>query len=179
MQLRIGASSIELVPGDISEQQVDAIVNAANGRLSGGGGVDGVIQRKGGPTIMQETDQRYPGGCQTGSAVISRAGNLPAKYVIHAVGPIWSGGNLGEDGLLASAFRSAMELAAEHGCESVAFPAISTGAYRFPLDEAADIALEAVAGFLRKYDQPMLVRFVLQDGPALAAFTNALEQLTE
>src|SRR6478736_8906100 len=118
MRWTIGNSVIELVQGDITLQAVDAIVNAANSRLAGGGGVDGAIHRRGGPTIMQETDKRYPDGCPTGSAVITSAGDLAAKYVIHAVGPVWSGGQRGEAELLAAAFRRSLELAVEHGCTS-------------------------------------------------------------
>ena len=129
----IQGKTVELVQGDITQQQVDAIVNAANSRLMGGGGVDGAIHRRGGPSIMDETERRYPKGCPTGSAVISGAGQLPARYVIHAVGPIWHGGNSGEELLLAGAISRALELAAEHDCDSIAIPAISTGAYGFPL----------------------------------------------
>src|SRR6267142_5575831 len=148
MRWQIDATVIELVQGDITLEQVDAIVNAANSRLAGGGGVDGAIHRRGGPTIMQETADRYPDGCPTGSAVITSAGSLPAKYVIHAVGPVWSGGQRGETAFLAAAFRRSLELAVEHGCQSVALPALSTGAYRYPLAEAARIALATAADFL-------------------------------
>lgn len=144
MQATIGGQTVELVQGDITQQQLDAIVNAANSRLAGGGGVDGAIHRRGGPAIMQETARRYPEGCPTGSAVISGAGNLPAKYVIHAVGPVWSGGGRGEAALLAGCYRRALELAVERGCSSIAFPAISTGAYGYPLDAAAEVALGTV-----------------------------------
>ena len=133
---------IELVQGDITEQHVDAIVNAANVRLGGGAGVDGAIHRRGGPSIMAETRQRYPQGSPTGSAVISAAGNLPARYVIHAVGPIWHGGDSAEADLLASAHRRSLELAVENDCQSIAFPAISTGVYGYPKEAAARIALE-------------------------------------
>ncbi len=177
MQIQVGSSTIELAGGDITEQSVDAIVNAANSRLAGGGGVDGAIHRKGGPSIMQETDRRYPDGCPTGSAVITGAGNLPAKYVIHAVGPIWSGGNLGEDGLLRGAFRRSLELAVEHDCERVAFPALSAGAYRFPVDEVAEIALETTVDFMRAHGAPQLVRFVLFDAKAMTAFIKALDEM--
>src|SRR5256885_5224217 len=119
--------TLELALGDITEQEVDAIVNAANSRLAGGGGVDGAIHRAGGPAIMEETRRRYPDGCPTGSAVITSAGNLQAKYVIHAVGPVWSGGNRGEDLSLASAYRTSLDLAAAHQCGSIALPALSTG----------------------------------------------------
>lgn len=176
MQMQVGNSTIELIGGDITEQQVDAIVNAANSRLSGGGGVDGAIHRKGGPAIMQETDRLYPKGCLTGSAVISGAGNLPAKFVIHAVGPIWSGGNLGEDGLLRGAFRKSLELAVEHDCKSVAMPALSAGVYRFPVDEVAEIALETTIKFIHSHGAPQLVRFVLFNAEVMSAFIEAMDQ---
>ncbi len=137
----INGRLLELVLGDITQQEVDAIVNAANSRLAGGGGVDGAIHRAGGPAIMDETRRRYPDGCPTGSAVITAAGNLRAKYVIHAVGPVWSGGQRGEEALLSSAFRTSLELAAAHGCRSIALPALSTGVYRYPLDAAARTAV--------------------------------------
>src|SRR3954471_3128665 len=136
---------LELVLGDITQQAVDAIVNAANSRLSGGGGVDGAIHRAGGPSIMDETSHRYPDGCPTGSAVITSAGDLPAKYVIHAVGPVWNGGGRGEDLQLASAYRTSLTLANKHACQSVASPALSTGAYRYPLAEAATVAVTTAA----------------------------------
>src|SRR5436190_20479282 len=160
----INGRSLELVLGDITEQQVGAIVNAANSRLAGGGGVDGAIHRAGGPAIMEETRRRYPDGCPTGSAVISGAGNLRAKYIIHAVGPVWSGGKRGEEDLLSSAYRSALELAAAHDCRSIALPALSTGAYRYPIDAAARTAVRTAAAFLEGLDDksPLkLVRFVL------------------
>jgi O-acetyl-ADP-ribose deacetylase (regulator of RNase III) len=118
MQVAINQQTLELAQGDVTLQQVDAIVNAANSRLAGGGGVDGAIHRRGGPGIMAETDQRYPDGCPTGSAVISGAGRLAAKHVIHAVGPIWRGGNRGEADQLAGAYRRSLELAVEHDCRS-------------------------------------------------------------
>jgi O-acetyl-ADP-ribose deacetylase (regulator of RNase III) len=177
MQVEIHGQTLELHQGDITQQAVDAIVNAANSRLAGGGGVDGAIHRRGGTEIMRDTDRRYPEGCPTGSAVISRAGQLPAKYVIHAVGPVWSGGGRGETELLAGAYRRSLELAAEHDCQSVALPALSTGAYRFPMDQAARIALRTAIDFLRQHGRPALVRFVLFDAGAYGAFAAALEEL--
>ena len=176
-ELQIGKGRIELVQGDITEQSVDAIVNAANSALAGGGGVDGAIHRRGGPAIMRETAERYPGGCPTGSAVISGAGNLLAKYVIHAVGPVWSGGSHGEEELLASAIRRSLQLAAEHDCESIALPALSAGAYGYPLASAARVALATAAGVLKAHDQPRVVRFVLFGEDALQAFAAALEEI--
>jgi O-acetyl-ADP-ribose deacetylase (regulator of RNase III) len=178
MRTQVNGRTIELHQGDITLQQVDAIVNAANSRLAGGGGVDGAIHRRGGPTIMAETDARYPDGCPTGSAVISTAGGLSASYVIHAVGPIWRGGQRGEGELLAGAYRRCLELAAEHNCQSIAFPALSTGAYGYPIDQAARVALATAIEFLKQNDRPQLVRFVLFDAGAYGAFAAALEELT-
>ncbi|MGD0517023.1 MAG: O-acetyl-ADP-ribose deacetylase [Thermoguttaceae bacterium] len=177
MRVEIGKTILELSQGDITLQEVDAIVNAANSRLSGGGGVDGAIHRRGGPAIMADTAARYPQGCPTGSAVISIAGNLPAKYVIHAVGPVWSGGGRGEAESLASAYRRSLELAVEHQCRGIAFPALSTGAYRYPIDLAARTALSTAIDFLREHGKPELVRFVLFDAAAYKAFAAALEEL--
>ncbi len=137
----VGAGRILLLRADITTLVVDAIVNAANSSLAGGGGVDGAIHRAAGPDLMRELQQRYR-GTPTGSAVITGAGRLPARYVIHAVGPRWRDGNHGEAGLLASAYRAAFALAAEHGSATVAAPAISTGIYGFPIDIAAPIAID-------------------------------------
>lgn len=178
MKVQVGNQWLELVQGDITAQQVDAIVNAANSRLAGGGGVDGAIHRRGGPAIMAETREKYPHGCPTGSAVISGGGNLPARYVIHAVGPVWGGGQQGEAELLAGAYRRALELAVAHGCRAVAFPALSAGAYGYPLDEAARVALRTAIEFLKQHGQPALVRFVLFNEGAYGAFAAALEELT-
>lgn len=179
MNTKICGQTIELHQGDITLQEVDAIVNAANSRLAGGGGVDGAIHRRGGPEIMRDTDSRYPDGCPTGSAVISTGGKLPAKHVIHAVGPVWGGGQRGEADLLANAYRRCLELAVEHGCRSIALPALSTGAYRFPMDQAARIALSTAIDFLRQHGQPELIRFVLFDAGAYGAFSAALEELIQ
>lgn len=177
MQVEINHQTLELHQGDVTLQQVDAIVNAANSCLAGGGGVDGAIHRRGGASIMAETDANYPRGCPTGSAVISGAGNLPAKHVIHAVGPIWRGGQHGEAEQLAGAYRRSLELAVEHGCRSVAFPALSTGAYRYPVDQAARVALSTAIEFLNQHGKPALVRFVLFDPGTYGAFAAALEAL--
>jgi O-acetyl-ADP-ribose deacetylase len=178
MQATIQGQTLELVEGDITQQEVDAIVNAANQHLGGGGGVDGAIHRRGGPSLMDETDRRYPNGCPTGSAVISGAGRLPAKFVIHAVGPVWDGGNSGEAELLAGAYRRSLELAVEHHCRRIAFPAISTGVYGYPLDRASRVALQTAIDFLRQRGQPELVRFVLFGQSALQAFQTSLRELT-
>jgi O-acetyl-ADP-ribose deacetylase len=175
--LTINNRTIELTLGDITQQDVDAIVNAANSRLAGGGGVDGAIHRAAGPSVMAETERRYPDGCPTGSAVITAAGNLQARHVIHAVGPVWSGGNRNEETLLASAYQTSLELADSHDCRSVAFPALSAGAYRYPLDAAARVAVNVAGNFLHDLtdDRPLqLVRFVLFSSDVLSGFEAAL-----
>jgi O-acetyl-ADP-ribose deacetylase (regulator of RNase III) len=178
MQRRVSNQILELHQGDISREDADAIVNAANSRLAGGGGVDGAIHDRGGPAIMAETDATYPDGCPTGSAVISTAGKLKARYVIHAVGPVWRGGQRGEADLLAGAYRRSLELAVEHDCGSIAMPALSTGAYSYPMDLAARVALQTAIDFLREHGKPQRVRFVLFDAGAYGAFAAALEELT-
>ena len=177
MQASIGTCKLELVTGDITRQTTDAIVNAANNRLAGGGGVDGAIHRRGGPGIMQETRRRYPQGCLTGEAVITGAGQLAAQYVIHAVGPIWKGGHDNEEAALASAYRCSLEIAGSRQCTSIAFPSLSTGAYAYPLSRAAHVALHTVAAHLRFNNEPELVRFVLFDDQAYGAYRNALTAL--
>jgi O-acetyl-ADP-ribose deacetylase (regulator of RNase III) len=177
MRLAINGCTLELAQGDITAQVVDAIVNAANSHLAGGGGVDGAIHRHGGPAIMAETQKRYPQGCPTGSAVISQAGQLSAKYVVHAVGPVWRGGNSGEGDLLAGAYWRSLELAVEHDCQSIALPALSTGAYGYPLDQASRVALGTARDFLTQHDAPGLMRFVLFGAGPFAAFAAALEEL--
>jgi O-acetyl-ADP-ribose deacetylase (regulator of RNase III) len=179
MKTTINNCVLEIVQGDITQQQVDAIVNAANSQLAGGGGVDGAIHRHGGPSIMEETRRRYPAGCPTGSAVITSAGTLPARYVIHAVGPFWNGGEQGEPDLLARVHRRCMELAVGHECKSIAFPAISTGAYRYPLEDAANVAIRTVIEFLEKQGQPSQVRFVLFNTTALETFQAQLKPLID
>jgi O-acetyl-ADP-ribose deacetylase (regulator of RNase III) len=174
MTARVGSGTIELVRGDIAAQQADAIVNAANSWLAGGGGVDGAIHRAGGPEIMDETRRRYPDGCPTGYAVASGAGQLAAKCVIHAVGPVYHGRPQDAE-LLASAYRKSLALAAELACESVALPALSTGAFGYPMAAAAQIALAAAVEHLSGHDLPKLVRFVLFDQRAFDAFAAALD----
>src|SRR3954451_4494038 len=162
--------SIQIVRGDITEQVVDAIVNAANETLLGGGGVDGAIHRAGGPEILAEC--RRLGGCETGDAKATTGGRLPARYVIHTVGPVWRGGGEGEMELLASAHRRSLELAAELGVLSVAFPAISTGVYGYPVELAAPVAVAAVREAMAPPVE--LVRFVLFNDEALRVFERAL-----
>jgi O-acetyl-ADP-ribose deacetylase (regulator of RNase III) len=163
---------IELVIGDITRQDVDAIVNAANPSLLGGGGVDGAIHRAGGPSILAEC--RKLGGCNPGDAKATGAGALPARHVIHGVGPIWQGGAADEAELLAAVHRRAVELADELGCRSLAFPAISTGAYGYPVELAAPVAIEATRAALADCPQVELARFVFRDDPTLAHYRNAL-----
>ena len=174
-ELAIGTGHIELVRGDITKQDTDAIVNAANTSLLGGGGVDGAIHRAGGPKILAEC-QRL-GGCATGQAKITTGGNLKAKYVIHTVGPVYRGGRHGEAELLASAYRRSLEVAVENGVHTVAFPSISTGAYGYPIAQAARIALQAVANALRTHSRITLVRFVLFSAADLATYEQALAQV--
>jgi len=163
---------IEAVRGDITDQTVDAIVNAANSSLLGGGGVDGAIHRAGGPEIVAEC--RLLGGCDTGDAKATTAGRLSARYVIHTVGPVWRGGDMGEAELLASCHRRALEVAAALGCTSIAFPAISTGVYGYPVELAAPVAVAAA----REAECPPveLVRFVLFGRDHLEAFERALTE---
>ncbi|MBX9788010.1 MAG: macro domain-containing protein [Pirellulales bacterium] len=178
MRVSVAGQTLELTQGDITQQAVDAIVNAANSQLAGGGGVDGAIHRRGGPGIMAETARRYPDGCPIGSAVISGGGLLTAKFVIHAVAPRWRGGTSNEASLLASAYQSSLQLAVEHQCTSIALPSLGTGAYGYPLDRASQVALGAAIDFLRSQRAPALVRFVLFDGGAYGAFAATLEELT-
>ena len=174
--VKIGTSQLELVEGDITRQDTEAIVNAANTSLLGGGGVDGAIHRAGGPQILEEC--RKIGGCPTGEARISGGGRLAARWVIHTVGPIYRDGKHGEAELLASAYRNSLRLAGERGIRSVAFPSISTGAYGYPLAEAARIALTTVITFLKTHPAIDLVRFVLFGPAALRTYEAALVELS-
>jgi O-acetyl-ADP-ribose deacetylase (regulator of RNase III) len=178
MFAHFNSSRLELVQGDITAQEVDAIVNAANSALAGGGGVDGAIHRAAGPILMQQTRERYPQGCPTGHAVATDAGRLKARHVFHAVGPVWRGGSAHEALQLASAYRRCLELAIEHACASVAFPAISTGVYGYPKDLAAEVTLTTARDFLLQQGKPALVRFVLFDGGTFGAFARVLEGLS-
>lgn len=158
--------------GDITAIEVCAIVNAANSQLAGGGGVDGAIHHAAGPSVMAELAPLRP--CPTGSAVITGAGNLKARYIIHAVGPVYHGGTQGEADLLASCYRKSLELAAERGCECVAFPAISTGVYGYPVEDAARVAFREVKGFLKQPSSIQHVRFVLFSAASLEIHARVL-----
>ncbi len=168
---QVGSGKIELVCGDITEQDTDAIVNAANTSLLGGGGVDGAIHRAGGPAILRECEKL--GGCATGDAKITGGGRLSARHVIHTVGPVYRDGGHGEPDLLASAYRRSLEVASANGVRRLAFPSISTGAYRFPIERAARLALRAVRRYLDEHDDIELVRFVLFSPADLAAYERA------
>ena len=175
MRIEINNSAIELVQGDITKQDTDAIVNAANASLLGGGGVDGAIHRAAGPELLAEC--RTLGGCDAGDAKITRGYRLKARYVIHAVGPVYRGGQRGEAELLASAYRRSLELASENHLASVAFPAISTGIYGYPLEAAARVALRTIINFIQEHDEPALVRMVLFDARALDVHERVLQEL--
>jgi O-acetyl-ADP-ribose deacetylase (regulator of RNase III) len=169
------ATRIALLRGDIVHQEVDAIVNAANTTLLGGGGVDGAIHRAGGPAILEAC--RRLGGCATGDAKLTTAGRLKARYVIHTVGPVYRGGQHGEAELLASAYRRSLEVASAHRLRSLAFPSISTGAYGYPIDAAARLALGTVADCLGSHGDIALVRFVLFSEADLAIYQTAAAAL--
>ena len=168
-------SKIQIILGDITKQDSDAIVNAANCSLLGGGGVDGAIHRAAGPELLAEC--RTLNGCQTGKAKITKGYRLPAKYVIHTPGPVWHGGGHGEAELLESCYRSCLELAKENGCKSVDFPSISTGVYHFPLEKAADIAIGTIAQFLKANPEIERVRMVCFDEKTKGWYDKALEKL--
>ena len=166
---------IEIVQGDITKVRADAIVNAANTTLLGGGGVDGAIHRAAGPELLEEC--RTLGGCPTGQARITGGYELPAKRVIHTVGPVWSGGGRGEDELLASCYRNSLQLADEHGLRTIAFPSISTGAYRFPTERAARIAMREIAGRLERGSSIEVVSLVCFDRGTYEHYSKALREL--
>lgn len=175
MEKKIASSVIEIVQGDLTRENVDAIVNAANKTLLGGGGVDGAIHRAGGPAILKEC--RALRGCETGDAKITTGGNLVARHVIHTVGPIYRDGNHDEPRLLASCHRRSLEVAAANGLKSVSFPAISCGVYGYPIPDAAQIAVATVADFLKDHASIERVRFVLFSREVEGIFSRALEGL--
>lgn len=178
-EVSIGQTRLVIVQGDITRQTTDAIVNAANSSLMGGGGVDGAIHRAGGPAILEECKQIVDrqGRLPTGKAVITTGGNLKARYVIHTVGPVWRGGGRGEAELLASAYRESLEVATEKDLSSISFPSISTGAYGYPVAEAAKVALATVVTFLQQGTSLREVVFVLFDANAYSAYCNILKEL--
>ncbi len=177
MHLLIGERRLELARGDITTERVDAIGNEANAALRGGGGVDGAIHRAAGPGLLDELRRRYPDGTPTGTAVATEGHGLPARWVLHAVGPVWRGGGHGEAGLLAGAYRSSLALADELGARTVAFPAISMGIYGYPPDEGARVALRSVADHLRGSTGIELVRFTLFSDDTFQVFEEALAEL--
>jgi O-acetyl-ADP-ribose deacetylase (regulator of RNase III) len=166
---------LKVLQGDITRQQVDAIVNAANSSLLGGGGVDGAIHRAAGPGLLEEC--RGLGGCPTGEARLTGGHRLPARFVLHAVGPVWSGGDGGEDGLLAGCYRSCFALAEEHGLRSLAFPAISCGVYGYPIDRAAALALREIRAFLESHPDFERVLVVCFTSEVYEAYRSALQDL--
>jgi len=176
-RVKVNLTILELVQGDITKEKVDAIVNAANSSLLGGGGVDGAIHRAAGSELLAET--RNLRGCKTGNAKISKGYKLPAKHVIHAVGPVYQRGSDTVADLLASAYRRSLEVALENDVTSIAFPAISTGVYGYPIDEAAPIALNVAVSFARTHDQIKLTRFVLFTEEILQQFIQALHALLD
>jgi O-acetyl-ADP-ribose deacetylase (regulator of RNase III) len=166
---------IEIIEGDITKQEVDAIVNAANTSLLGGGGVDGAIHRAAGPGLLDET--RKIGGCPTGEARVSKGYRLPAKWVIHTVGPVWAGGHKNEENLLANCYKNSLRAAVEHGVKTMAFPLISTGAYRFPLDRAAEIAMIETKEFLETDKTIEKVIFVCFGEKALKTYREVFKRV--
>jgi len=175
MKITVNQSVLEIAQGDITQEETEAIGNAANSALAGGGGVDGAIHRAGGPTLMSELKAKYK-GCPTGSAVITGGGKLKARYVIHAVGPRYSGTSRDVE-LLSGAYRKSLELCSQQKISSVAFPSISTGIYGYPVEEASPIALKTVRDYLRDHPEIKLVRFVLFDAGTYGAYEKAMKEL--
>ena len=175
MEVKIGASTLELVEGDITRQDTEAIVNAANAALRPGGGVDGAIHRAGGPAI--EAECRRLGSCPTGEARVTTGGNLKARYVIHTVGPVYQDGGHQEPELLASCYRESLKLASAQGIKSLAFPSISTGVYGYPIEDAARIALKTVTGYLAHHPEIERVRLVLFGRAAYEVYAQALQEI--
>jgi len=177
MKATIHQSILEVVQGDITQQETEAIGNAANSALAGGGGVDGAIHRAGGPSIMAELKAKYK-GCPTGSAVITSGGNLKARCVIHAVGPRYSGSAKDAE-LLSGSYRKSLELCTQNKISSIAFPSISTGVYGYPVEEASQIAIKTVQSYLKDHPEIKLVRFVLFDSNTYRVYEDALKKLTK
>lgn len=180
MQKKLRYTTIELIQGDITEEEVDVIVNAANEKLIGGGGVDGAIRRAGGDAVTEECNaiRARQGGCPTGKAVITTGGNLPAHYIIHTVGPVWEGGDAGEPDLLKSCYNESIALAVKNGLYSIAFPSISTGVYGYPTEKAAKIAIQTICELADNDDRmPTLVQFVLFDDATFECYTDALSDI--
>lgn len=175
MEIKIGAAVIALALGDITGEETEAIVNAANSGLRGGGGVDGAIHRAGGPSVMEEC--RRIGSCPTGQAVVTGGGNLKARYVIHTVGPVYRGGGQGEADLLKSAYLESLKRVTEKGLKSVSFPAISAGVYGYPLEEAARIALTTAIDYVKDHHEIGLVRFVLFSQGIYDVFLSELKKM--
>ncbi len=181
MEKQVNKTKVILLRGDITRQDTDAIVNAANSELMGGGGVDGAIHRAGGPAILDECKviRSTQGKCAPGNAVITGGGNLKAKFVIHTVGPIWRSGQTNEEVILGNAYRNSLELAEQYEVKTIAFPSISTGAYGYPLDKASITALNAVFDFCKAHDSIDEIRFVLFDEFTLNAYKDALESCSK
>jgi O-acetyl-ADP-ribose deacetylase len=179
MQFKVGNATLELIKGDITDVEADAIVNAANSTLLGGGGVDGAIHRKGGPKILEECrrirETEWPDGLPTGKAVMTSGGNLKTKYVIHTVGPVWLGGFHVEAELLKQSYRNILKLAASKGLRIIAFPSISTGVYGYPIEEASRVALGTVKTFLENEDKLKKVIFVLFSDKAFEVYLKTAE----
>jgi len=177
MRVNVEKSILEIIQGDITQQDIEAIGNAANSALAGGGGVDGAIHRAGGPTLMSELKAKYK-GCLTGSAVVTSGGNLKAKYVIHAVGPRYSGSPKDPE-LLSSAYQKSLELCTQNKISSIAFPSISTGIYGYPVEEASRIALKTIMNYLKNHPEIKLIRFVLFDPNTFGVYEQALKELSQ
>jgi O-acetyl-ADP-ribose deacetylase (regulator of RNase III) len=176
----VGKAKIRITQGDITEQETDAIVNAANSSLMGGGGVDGAIHRKGGSTILEECkkirETEWPEGLPTGKAVITTGGNLKARHVIHTVGPIWRGGKHGEPELLAEAYRNSLKIAVSRGLKTIAFPSVSTGAYGYPMEEASKVVLKTIREFFLKEDKLVEVILVLFTQSSLEVYKKTARE---
>jgi O-acetyl-ADP-ribose deacetylase (regulator of RNase III) len=181
MRYIVKGATIRLVQGDITEQATDAIVNAANSSLMGGGGVDGAIHRRGGPKILEECREirarQWPSGLPAGNAVITSGGELKAKFVIHTVGPVWRGGSFGEKEVLRSCYWNSLNLAVERGIKTIAFPSISTGAYGYPIEEASEVALSTIKDFLEKHNVLEEVVFVLFSARDFKIYKEAADRL--